>query len=73
MTMKSFFKVYMTDFFICSIKSPPCTDKNSKKKIRGQFSFHSRVLHLMYQKREISLLVAQHTFVPFLCEFISSQ
>ena len=25
------FKVYMTDFFLCSIKSPQCPDKCSKK------------------------------------------
>ena len=24
--------IYMTDFFICSVKSPQCTDKNTKKK-----------------------------------------
>ena len=27
------FKVYMTDFFICSIKSPQCTDKYSTKNV----------------------------------------
>ena len=30
-------KVYMTDFFICSIKSPQCTDKYSKKNFTNDF------------------------------------
>ena len=30
-------KVYMTDFFICSIKSPQCTDKYSKKIFTNDF------------------------------------
>ena len=49
------FKVYMTDFFfICSIKSPQCTDKYSKK-LFSIAIFLSRVL--MYQKHQISLPV----------------
>ena len=33
-------KVYMTDFFICSIKSPQCADKCSKKVFfHGDFPF----------------------------------
>ena len=31
------FKVYMTDFFICSIKSPQCADKCSKKFFDSDF------------------------------------
>ena len=27
---ENYLKVYMTDFFICSIKSPQCTDKYSR-------------------------------------------
>ena len=45
-------KVYMTDFFNCSIKSPQCTDKNIKKKLSIAI-FLPRVL--TYQKRKISL------------------
>ena len=44
----------MTDFFICSIKSPQCTDKCSKKNFSIAI-FLPRVL--MCQKRQISLLV----------------
>ena len=45
-------KVYMTVFFICSIKSPQCTDMYSKEK----FSIAIFLLRvLMYQKRQISL------------------
>ena len=47
----------MTDFFICSIKSPQCTDKNSKKK--SIEIFRPRVL--TYQKGEISLPVEYKT------------
>ena len=67
--MKMFFlyrwldvKVYMTDFFfICSIKSPQCTDMYSKEKFSIAI-FFSRVL--MYQKRQISLPVGYKTARP---------
>ena len=45
----------MTDLFICSIKSPQCTDKYSKKQIYSIAICTPRVL--MYHKREISLPV----------------
>ena len=51
----SSFKVYMTDFFfICSIKSPQCAAKCSKKNF-SIANFLPRVL--MYQKHQISLPV----------------
>ena len=57
------FKVYMTDFFFnCSIKSPQCTDKNSKKVFFSIAIFLSRVL--MYQKHQISPPVAYKTARP---------
>ena len=57
-----FVKVYMTDFFfICSIKSPQCTDKCSKK-FFSIANFLPRVL--MYQKRQISLPVGYKTARP---------
>ena len=52
------FKVYMTDFFICSIKFPQCTDKYSKNSFSIAI-FLPRVL--MYQKRQISLPVGYKT------------
>ena len=55
------FKVYMTDFFICSIKSPQCTDKNSKKGILISI-FLPGVL--MYQKHQISVPVGYKTARP---------
>ena len=56
------FQVYMTDFFfICSIKSPQCTDKYSKK-VFSIAIFLSRVL--MYQKHQISLPVGYKTARP---------
>ena len=54
-------KVYMTDFFICSIKSPQCADKCSKK-VFSIAIFLSRVL--MYQKHQISLPVGYKTVRP---------
>ena len=52
-------KVYMTDsFFICSIKSPQCADKCSKKFFSIAI-FLSRVL--MYQKHHNSLPVGYKT------------
>ena len=51
-------KVYMTDFFICSIKSPQCTDKNNKTNISIAI-FLPNVL--MCQKRQISLPVGYKT------------
>ena len=54
-------KVYMTDFFICSIKSPQCTDMYSKEKF-SIVIFLPRVL--MYQKRQISLPVGCKTVRP---------
>ena len=56
------FKVFMTDFFvICSIKSPQCTDKYSKK-VFSITIFLSRVF--MYQKHQISLPVGYKTARP---------
>ena len=55
------FKVYMTDFLICSIKLPQCTDKNSKTNILIAI-FLAGVL--MYQKRQISLLLGYKTSRP---------
>ena len=50
--------MYTTDFFICSIKSPQCTDKyNQKKFMRAIFLPHVWV----YQKHEISLPVGYKT------------
>ena len=54
-------KVYMTDFFICSIKSPQCTDKCSKK-IFLIAIFLPRVL--LCQKCQISLPVGYRTARP---------
>ena len=54
-------RVCMTVSFICSIKSPQCTDKYSKKKFSIANVF-PRVL--MYQKRQISLLVEYKTARP---------
>ena len=54
-------KVYMTDFFICSIKSPQCADKCSKN-IFSVAIFLPRVL--MCQKRQISLPVGYKTATP---------
>ena len=51
----------MTDFFICSIKSPQVTDKYSKK-VFSIAIFLSRVL--MYQKHQISLPVGYKTVRP---------
>ena len=48
-------------FFICSIKSPQCTDKYSKKNYSIAI-FLPRVL--TYQKREISLPVGYKTARP---------
>ena len=54
-------KVYMTDFFICSIKCLQCTDKYSKK----VFSIAIFLCHvLMYQKHQISLPVGYKTARP---------
>ena len=55
------FKVYMTDFLICSIKLPQCTDKNSKTNILIAI-FLAGVL--MYQKRQISLPLGYKTARP---------
>ena len=55
------FKVYMTDFFICSIKSLQCTDKYSQNTISIAIYF-PRVL--MHQKRQISLPVGYKTAIP---------
>ena len=54
-------KVYMTDFFICSIKSLQCTDKYSKNLFLIAI-FLPRVL--LYQKRQISLPVGYKTARP---------
>ena len=54
-------KVYMTDFFICSIKSPQCADKFSKNNFLIAI-FLLRVL--MCQKRQISLPVGYKTPTP---------
>ena len=51
----------MTDFFICSIKSPQVTDKYSKK-VFSIAIFLSFVL--MYQKHQISLPVGYKTARP---------
>ena len=53
-----FLKVYMTDFFICSIKSLQCADKCSET-IFSIAIFLPRVL--MCQKRQISLSVGYKT------------
>ena len=45
-------KVYMTDFFICSVKSPQCTDNVLTCRV------------LMYQKHQISLPVGYKTARP---------
>ena len=51
----------MTDFFICSIKSPQCTNKYSKK----VFSIAIFLSHvLMYRKHQISLPVGYKTARP---------
>ena len=56
-----FLKVYMTDFsFICSIKSPQCSDKCSKKNTIAIFL----PCVLMCQKRQISLLLGYKTVTP---------
>ena len=57
-------KVYMADFlkFICSIKSPQCTDMYSKEKLILIAIFLPLVL--MYQKRQISLPVGYKTARP---------
>ena len=61
-TLEKILKVYMTDFFfICSIKSPQCTDKYSKKDFSLAI-FLPRVL--MCQKRQISLPVGYKTARP---------
>ena len=54
-------KVYMTDFFICFIKSPQCTDMYKKEKFSIAI-FLPRVL--TYQKRQISLPVGYKTVRP---------
>ena len=57
----SLIKVYMTEFFICSIKSPQCTSMYSKEKISIAI-FLSRVS--INQKPEISLPVWYKTARP---------
>ena len=52
-------KAYMTDFFIWLIKSPECTDKNSKRKKNLIAIFFPCVL--MSQKCQISLLAGYKT------------
>ena len=59
--LMSLIKVYMTGFFIYSIKSPQCTSMYSKEKISIAI-FLPRVL--VYQKREISLPVGYKTARP---------
>ena len=54
-------KVYMTDFFFCSLKSPQCTDMYSKEKFSIEILLSSV---LMYQKRQISLPVGYKTARP---------
>ena len=51
-------KVYMTDFFTCSIKSPQCTDMYRKEKFSIAI-FLPRFL--MYKKRQVSLSVGYKT------------
>ena len=63
-------KVYMTDFLICSIKSPQCTDKYSKKKY-SIVIFLSHVL--TNQKCEISLQVGYKAARPKTGDFAENR
>ena len=45
-------KVYVTDFFVCSIKSPQCTDKYSKKNLDSDFPSLSNFTSGGVQNRE---------------------